>query len=112
MDNGSGAAEPLEFKAIKLGARPRVRVDATGITYEQPNLATKLAKSRTIPRASITAVDVQTKVGNPMDAIVVRKLVVKPAVLKITSTTETIEFRTEKDVAERARAILLGAQSV
>lgn len=97
----------IEFKAIRLWVRPKVRVDASGISYEQRRAMTKLSRWRTIPKASITAVDVKTKVGTAVDSLLMRKWVRQAAILTVTSTTETIEFRTDPDTAERARGILL-----
>jgi hypothetical protein len=112
---GSSATDTLvEFRAIKGGIRPRVRVTPGGLSYEQryANWLTWLIvcitaglaffgwpwiqfgkRSVTIPKAMVQGVEVNQGVSW--------------ATLTVRSTAETVSFRTDVALAEQARNILL-----
>jgi hypothetical protein len=103
----------LEFKALRIGLRPLVKVDAGGITAQTGRWTTKGTRATTIPRSSITGVEVRTVVARPTDSLLLRKAVLpngQVALLKVTSLTDQLELRTEVAVAEKAREILLAPQ--
>lgn len=100
----------LEFKALRFGLRPLVKINDAGISSQMGRWLTKRTASTTIPRGSITGVEVETVVARPTDNLLLRRLVLpggQVAVLKVSSLTERLELRTEVAIAEQAKTILL-----